>query len=120
LEAGAQVETLARPPDDHYYPELVDRYRQVRRFLPALLCTVTFEGTPAGQPMLDAVTFLRQLERQRHSDMQQAPLEVVPSAWRRLVKPSRTSRSGSAGVYPLCGGTAPRASAAPGCLCRTE
>jgi hypothetical protein len=37
LEAGTQVETLARPPDDHYYPELVDRYRQVRRFLPTLL-----------------------------------------------------------------------------------
>ena len=32
LDAGAQVETLARPPDDHYYPELVDRYRSVRRF----------------------------------------------------------------------------------------
>ena len=46
---------------------------------------------PAGQPMLDAVDFLRRIERQRHPDLQQAPLEVVPSAWRRLVKPPRAS-----------------------------
>jgi NAD(P)-dependent dehydrogenase (short-subunit alcohol dehydrogenase family) len=25
VEAGTQVETRARPPDDHYAPELVDR-----------------------------------------------------------------------------------------------
>jgi hypothetical protein len=36
VEAGTQVETLARPPDDHYYPELVDHYRRVRLFLPTL------------------------------------------------------------------------------------
>ena len=53
LEAGTQVETLARPSDDHYYPELVERYRSVRRFLPTLLRTVAFEGTQAGQPMLE-------------------------------------------------------------------
>ena len=29
VAAGAQVETLARPPDDHYYPELVERYQRV-------------------------------------------------------------------------------------------
>ncbi|MEE9146074.1 MAG: Tn3 family transposase [Candidatus Tectomicrobia bacterium] len=91
LEAGAQVEALTRPPDDHYYSELVDRYRRVRRFLPALLRTVSFEGTQAGQPMLDAVEFLRHIEHQRRPDMQQAPLDVVPSAWRRLVKPPRAS-----------------------------
>src|ERR687891_555865 len=85
--SAAQVETLARPPDDHYYPELVDRYRRVRLFLPPLLRTVAFDGTQAGQPMLTALEFLRQLEHQRHPDMRQAPLDLVPSAWRRLVLP---------------------------------
>jgi TnpA family transposase len=89
LDAGAQVETLARPPDDHYYPELVDRYRSVRRFLPALLHTVSFEAMQAGQPVLRALDFLCHLEPQRHPDMQQAPLDVVPRAWRRLVLPPR-------------------------------
>ena len=87
VEAGTQVETLTRPPDDHYYPELIERYHSVRRFLPTLLHTVAFQGTQAGQPMLKAWAFLRHLEHQRHPDMQPAPLDVVPSAWRRLVKP---------------------------------
>src|SRR5712691_13125140 len=43
----------------------------------------------AGQPVLGALDFLRQLEHQRHPDMQQAPLDVVPRAWRRLVLPPR-------------------------------
>jgi TnpA family transposase len=89
LDAGAQVEALARPPDDNYYPELVERYLRIRRFLPTLLDTVSFEGTQAGQPVLAAWHFLTQIERQRRPDMQQAPLDMVPSAWRRLVKPPR-------------------------------
>jgi uncharacterized protein DUF4158 len=101
LEAGAQVETLTRPPDDRYYPELVDRYRRVRRFLPALLRTVSFKGTQAGKPMLDAIDFLRHIEHHPHPDMQLAPLEVVPSAWRRLVKPSRVSMV-DRHAYTLC------------------
>jgi TnpA family transposase len=101
LDAGAQVETLARPPDDHYYPELVDRYRSVRRFLPALLHTVSFEAMQAGQPVLRALDFLCHLEPQRHPDMEQAPLDVVPRAWRRLVLPPRESVPDRQ-AYTLC------------------
>jgi TnpA family transposase len=101
LEAGAEVEMLTRPPDDHYYDELVERYRSVRRFLPTLLRTVSFESTQAGQPMLGALTFLRRIEHQRHPDMQQAPLDVVPNAWRRLVRPPRTAEVDRR-AYTLC------------------
>ena len=101
VEAGAQVETLARPPDDHYYPELVDRYRRVRLFLPPLLRTVAFDGTQAGQPMLTALAFLRQLEHQRHPDMRRAPLDLVPSGWRRLVLP-RHQPVPDRRAYTLC------------------
>jgi TnpA family transposase len=101
VEAGAQVETLARPPDDHYYPELVDRYRRVRRFFPTLLHAVTFEGTQAGQPLLAAVRFLRQLEQQRHPDMHDAPLDFVPGGWRRLVVP-RHAPTVDRQAYTLC------------------
>jgi len=62
VEAGTQVETLARPPDDRYYPELVERYQRVRRFLPTLFTTVAFDGTQAGQPLLAAWRFLADLE----------------------------------------------------------
>jgi TnpA family transposase len=101
LEAGAQVDTLARPPDDHYYPELVERYRSVRRFLPTLLRTVAFESTQAGQPMLGALAFLHRIEHQRLPDMQQAPLDIVSRAWRRLVLP-RHEPGVDRRAYTLC------------------
>jgi Tn3 transposase DDE domain len=91
LEAGAKGEQLTRPPDDNYYAELVERYSSVRRFVPTLWRTVTFEGTQAGQPLLKAVHFLSQLEHQRRPAMQHAPLDGLPSAWRRLVKPPRAT-----------------------------
>src|SRR5712691_7885792 len=43
----------------------------------------------AGQPVLGALAFLRHHEHQRYPDMPQAPLDVVPRAWRRLVLPPR-------------------------------
>ncbi len=101
VDAGTQVETLARPPDDHYDPELVDRYRRVRLFLPALLRTVAFDGTQAGQPMLTAVAFLGQLEQQPHPDMHHAPRDLVPGAWRRLVLPRRQAVADRR-AYTLC------------------
>ncbi len=101
LEAGTEVEMLTRPPDDNYYDELVERYRSVRRFLHTLLRTVSFEGTQAGQPMLHALNFLSRIEHQRRPDMQHAPLDMVPSAWRRLVKPPRQTEVDRR-AYTLC------------------
>jgi hypothetical protein len=37
VAASRTVETLTRPADDQYYPELIERYQSVRRFFPALL-----------------------------------------------------------------------------------
>src|ERR1019366_5938857 len=34
-------------------------YRRVRRFLPALLQTVTFGASPAGQPLIEAIGYLK-------------------------------------------------------------
>jgi TnpA family transposase len=101
LEAGAEVERLTRPPDDNYYAELVERYHSVRRFVPTLWRTVAFEGTQAGQPLLKAVHFLSQLEHQRRPEMQHAPLDGIPSAWRRLVKPPRATEVDRR-AYTLC------------------
>lgn len=101
VEAATQVATLTRPPDDHYYPELVERYRRVRVFLPALLRTVAFEGTQTGQPLLEALHFLRQRTPQSHLDMQQAPRAFVPAAWRRLVQP-RHAPQADRRAYTLC------------------
>jgi hypothetical protein len=101
IDAGTQVETLARPPDDRYYPELVERYQRVRRFLPTVFTTIAFDGTQAGQPLLAAWRFLADLEHQRHPDMHDAPLALVPSAWRRLVLPRRHAVA-DRHAYTLC------------------
>ena len=101
LDAGAQVEALARPPDDNYYPELVERYQRVRRFFPTLCATVSFEGTLAGQPLLAAWRFLTDIEHQHHPDRQQAPLDIIPGAWRRLVLP-RHEPGLDRRAYTLC------------------
>jgi len=83
--AIAVVDTLTRPPDDHYDDDLFTRYSTMRQFLPTLLRTVAFAGTAAARPVLDAVAYLREIEGQKAPDMLEAPLDVVPPAWRRLV-----------------------------------
>jgi TnpA family transposase len=84
-EAVALVERLARPPEDDYQGELLDRYRRVRRFWPHLLRTITFQGTQAGRPLTQALSVLAAWEDQREPDLSQAPLDVVSRAWRRFV-----------------------------------
>ena len=83
--AMARVAQLARPTGDRYHQEIVDRYRRVRGFLPKVLETIRFEGTPAGRPVLRALEFLRSIEGTRRPDMSAAPLDVVPRAWKRRV-----------------------------------
>ncbi len=69
LAAIALVQHLARPAQDkdNYYQELLKRYVTVRRFWPKLVSTITFSGVQAGQPVLDALAFLRKLETNRPS-----------------------------------------------------
>src|SRR6266704_2990125 len=87
-EAVATIYELARPADDNYYQEIVARYSSVRRFFPALLRTIEFASNEAGKPVLKALTFLRDLEGQKHPDLSQAPMEVVPASWKRHVAPT--------------------------------
>ena len=99
-EAIQTVKALTRPPDDHFYEEMTERYGRVRRFLPRLLETISFEGSLAGQPVLKAWEFLADTEKRRKPDLSRAPLEVVPAGWKRLVigKDKSVDRS----AYTLC------------------
>ncbi len=101
VEAAAQGVALTRPPDDNYYPELVARYQRVRRFLPTLLQTVSFAGSQAGHPLLEALHFLKEQTPRRQPNMQHAPLAFVPAAWRRLVQP-RHEPQADRRAYTLC------------------
>lgn len=67
------IYAIARPPDDHYYQEVGERYASVRQFFPALLQHITFQGNQAGQPVLKGLTFLKGIEGQKHPSMKGAP-----------------------------------------------
>ena len=99
-QAVEQVFSLARPYDDKYLKELVDRYRRVRVFLPTLLKTVTFQATASGKPTLQALRFLSSIEGHQKPDMSRAPMKAVSSTWRRLMVDQDGNISRPA--YTLC------------------
>src|SRR5262249_28942964 len=99
-EAVALVERLARPPEDDYQGELLDRYRRVRRFWPCLLRAVPFRARQAGRPLVHALSILAALEDQREPDCSQLPLDVVSRAWRRFVVSA--DRTIDRRAYTLC------------------
>ena len=84
-EAVEVVTTLTRPKGDHYHQERIAQYTRIRRFLPALLRTITFAGTHEGEPVLSALTFLKSIEGQRDPNMTKAPRAVIPGSWRGWV-----------------------------------
>ena len=83
--AVARVGALARPPDDGDHAELVEQYRRIRRFWPHVLRTVHFHAAPAGQPVVNALNFLADIEGQPQPDLSRAPLGHLPRSWRREV-----------------------------------
>lgn len=84
-QAVVKVEEVARPPEDDYYPELLERWGHIRRFLPTLLRTIEFQATIAGQPILKAVEFLKTIERKANPKMNLAPLNGISKGWQQLV-----------------------------------
>ena len=83
--AMSRVEALARPPEDVYCRELLAAHGRVRRFLPALLRTVRFEATAAGEPVRAACEYLTRVEALGRARAGEAPLDAVGRAWRRHV-----------------------------------
>jgi TnpA family transposase len=80
-QAVSQVDALARPPEDEYYPEVLSRWGVVRQFLPVLLKTIHFQANRAGQPLLTALGFLQSIEGQSKPKLDAAPLKLVGKGW---------------------------------------
>ena len=92
-----QIDAIVRPPGDLYLTELRAQSGKLR-FLPALLRSVSFGATPAGQRTLDAVRHLRGTDGRGPAPS--APLGFVPGGWKRQVK-ARDGGVDSLG-YRLC------------------
>lgn len=91
---------LAKSPDDRARELVLSRYRGVRRYLPALLETITFLANDAGEPILAALDGLRQAVGQRTLTPESLPTGFVSRPWRALVEP----RPGEIdrGAYTMC------------------
>lgn len=100
--AAATVQELASPADDPLAEALSSSYASVRRFLPALLAGITFEGTPAARPLLESWAFLQQQEAGGRGRLKWAavPRTVVPGSWARRVFPAKGEVNSQA--YTLC------------------
>lgn len=80
-----QLDRLVRSPEDRYYTELQQSWRRVRWFLPALLKTITFGATPAGQGVVDAMSDLAKHDGQLSAV--EPRLDLIPKSWRHYVIP---------------------------------
>ena len=103
LRAAADaVQALASAADDPQLQALSGSYATVRRFLPALLTGVAFEGAPSAKPLLDAWHFLQAQEASGRGRPKwaAAPRALVPKSWARQVFPGQDEVNPAA--YTLC------------------
>ncbi|MFO1432833.1 MAG: Tn3 family transposase [Candidatus Competibacteraceae bacterium] len=98
-QALADVEALVRPPDDVYYRELETRYRAVRIFLPTLLRHIRFGASPAGEPVVAGLEWLRTHEAPVKPEPP-APRDVITKSWQRHVL--RADGSVNPRAYTFC------------------
>jgi TnpA family transposase len=99
-ESITTVNRLARPPDDRFHDEMVEQYGRVRRFLPQLLDGIEFKATPGGKTTIDALNYLASLGMSRKQILDNPPLGILSTPWKRLVfdKEGRVTKRG----YALC------------------
>jgi TnpA family transposase len=80
-----RVEALVRPDDACHFEELRRRWRRIQRIFAALLRHISFEASPAAEPVGKAIGYLRALEGWSDAAMRDAPMGAVSRVWRRHV-----------------------------------
>jgi hypothetical protein len=78
--AMASVDSLVTKPDDRRYQELRPHWRRVRTLFLALLQRTSFEATPAGQPVIAALDYLRDVGDWTKTRMAGAPTAFLNAA----------------------------------------
>lgn len=102
-ELSAALHTVhihARPPEDNFEAELVEKYLTVRRFQQPLLRALTFASNDAGVHVLDALDFLNEVEDRRNPPFNDAPKRIITQGWRRHVYKAKGEIDRRA--YTLC------------------
>lgn len=77
---------LIRPVQDESYDFFAERYSYIRQFAPAFLDTFTFRSNLESDPLLQAVTRMRQLNSQRKRTVpEDAPMGFVSTQWQPFI-----------------------------------
>jgi hypothetical protein len=79
-----------------FFGELAERYPYIRSFAPLVLRTLHFASPRAGNEVLEALEVLAGMNAEHRVNVPaEAPLEVVPRKWRRVVvRPEGVDRRG--------------------------
>lgn len=64
---------------------------------------MTFQATPTGRPILEAVTFLTSREGRKNPPIDEAPRKVIPRGWQRhVIQREGKEEHIDQKVYTLC------------------
>ncbi len=80
-DAADRVDALAKPPEDKPLEELLAKWRTTQTLFRNLLARITFDASPKGQPVKEALDYLRGGENWGKANMQDAPTGVLRGAW---------------------------------------
>jgi len=81
--AMARIDSLVSAPEDRRHQELRPYWRRVRALFSAMLRQITLDATPAGKPVLAALTYLCPVEDWTKARLSNAPTAFIGSAWKR-------------------------------------
>jgi TnpA family transposase len=85
----AECRTLAIPAGQLYFQEVRQRYGYLRQFAPRLLEAFTIKAAAPNEPLLNAVEYLRDCNKEGQRDIAaDAPLDFVPPSWTPYVSPN--------------------------------
>ena len=84
-QAISTIQTLVHPRTEPFDQQLIHHYPIIRRWLPMLMQTITFQSIPSGLPIIEALRFLQALEGISPPKLHYAPPAVVGGRWKRLV-----------------------------------
>lgn len=85
-ESLEECERITRPPDDNYFDFLDSKYSTIRRFSPRFIASLDFRSNRDDDPLLQAVTLLRQLNASRRRNVpDDAPTGFVDRKWQPYV-----------------------------------
>lgn len=84
-EAVQKIDAMAMPSDAKPYPQLRKRWRRAKRLFFEIATRVQTAAAPNGEPVREAVEYLKGVPNWAHAPMRDAPTTAIPNAWRPYV-----------------------------------